>query len=117
MISTKPQSSSNGKAAKTHKFEDVLAASIKYFDGDELAANVWINKYALKDSAGNIYDKTPDDMHRRIARELARVEKKYPNPFSEKELYAALKNFKYIVPQGGPMTGIGNKNQVVSLSN
>jgi ribonucleoside-diphosphate reductase alpha chain len=99
------------------EYEDVLKASTEYFNGDELAATVWINKYALKDSFGNIYERTPDDMHRRIARELARIESRYSNPLSEEELYEVLKGFKYIIPQGGPMTGIGNDFQVVSLSN
>lgn len=99
------------------EYDDVLKASTEYFNGDELAATVWINKYALKDSFGNIYERTPDDMHRRIARELARIESRYSNPISEEELYEALKDFKYIIPQGGPMTGIGNDFQVVSLSN
>ncbi|MEM9983840.1 MAG: adenosylcobalamin-dependent ribonucleoside-diphosphate reductase, partial [Bacteroidota bacterium] len=117
MIETpKQKASSNGKRI-SYSYEEVLASAIKYFEGDELAANVWLNKYALKDSHGHIYDRTPDDMHRRIASELARVEAKYPNSYSEEELYQALKNFTYIVPQGGPMAGIGNPHQVVSLSN
>jgi ribonucleoside-diphosphate reductase alpha chain len=107
---------SNGKKP-SYTYEEVLASAIDYFDGDELAANVWLNKYALKDSYGNIYDRTPDDMHHRIARELARIEQKYPNPLSEEEIYTALKNFQHIIPQGGPMAGIGNPYQVVSLSN
>ncbi|MEM6802994.1 MAG: adenosylcobalamin-dependent ribonucleoside-diphosphate reductase, partial [Bacteroidota bacterium] len=101
----------------SYSYEEVLAQAIDYFNGDELAANVWINKYALKDSFGNIYDRTPEDMHQRLASELHRIEQKYPNPYSREEIYEALKDFKYIVPQGGPMTGIGNKFQVVSLSN
>jgi ribonucleoside-diphosphate reductase alpha chain len=105
------------KKAKTYKYEDALKAAVKYFDGDELAASVWVNKYALKDSFGNIYERTPDDMHHRIAKEIARIEQKYPNPLSEKEVYELLKDFKYIVPQGSPMAGIGNKYQVSSLSN
>ncbi|MCO5260303.1 MAG: adenosylcobalamin-dependent ribonucleoside-diphosphate reductase [Crocinitomicaceae bacterium] len=104
-------------AAKTYTHDEVLKSTIAYFKGDELAANVWLNKYALKDSYGNIYERTPDDMHKRIAAELARIEKKYPNALSEKEIYDLLKDFKYIVPQGGPMTGIGNSYQVASLSN
>ena len=104
-------------ALPSYKYEEVLAQAIDYFDGDELAANVWVNKYALKDSHGNIYDRTPDDMHRRMARELSRIEQKYPNPQSEEEIYEALKDFRYIIPQGGPMTGIGNNFQIVSLSN
>jgi len=102
---------------KTYSFEEAVASSKEYFDGDELAATVWVNKYALKDSFGNIYECNPDQMHRRIARELARIEQKYPNPLSEEELYQLLKGFKYIVPQGSPMSGIGNNFQVASLSN
>ncbi|RMG79702.1 MAG: adenosylcobalamin-dependent ribonucleoside-diphosphate reductase [Bacteroidetes bacterium] len=104
-------------AVKTYSFKAALEASTAYFNGDELAANVWINKYALKDSAGHLYEKTPDDMHRRIAAEIARIEQKYVNPISEEAIYALLKNFKYIVPQGSPMAGIGNNLQVSSLSN
>jgi len=102
---------------KNYSYEEAFEASKEYFNGDELAANVWINKYALKDSAGNIYEETPNDMHIRLASEIARVEKKYDNPLSEKEIFELLKDFKYIVPQGGPMTGIGNKYQIASLSN
>lgn len=98
-------------------YDEALEASVKYFNGDELAAGVWLNKYALKDSYGNIYEATPDDMHRRMAREIARIEANYPRPLSEDEIFALLARFKYIVPQGGPMTGIGNKYQVASLSN
>lgn len=108
---------SASKKTKTYTYEEALKASVVYFDGDELAANVWINKYALKDSFGNIYEQTPDDMHRRIAAEIARVEQRYPNPKTEKEIYELLKDFKYIVPQGSPMAGIGNNFQVSSLSN
>ncbi|WP_282016354.1 adenosylcobalamin-dependent ribonucleoside-diphosphate reductase [Marinifilum flexuosum] len=102
---------------ETFNPEEAFQASFKYFNGDELAARVWLNKYALKDSFGNIYEKTPDDMHRRIASEIARIEKRYPNPLSEEEIFAVLKDFKYIVPQGSPMSGIGNKFQIASLSN
>jgi ribonucleoside-diphosphate reductase alpha chain len=102
---------------KTYSYDEALEASIEYFNGDELAANVWINKYALKDSDGNIFERSPDDMHRRLAKEIARVESKYENPLSEEDIYSVLKDFKYIVPQGGPMTGIGNKYQIASLSN
>ncbi len=109
------QPSSNG--AETYSHEEVLKASTEYFGGDELAANVWLNKYALKDSFGNIYERTPADMHRRIAREIARIEKRYPNPMSEEEVYALLNEFRYIVPQGSPMAGIGNIYQISSLSN
>ncbi|HAW51631.1 MAG TPA: ribonucleoside-diphosphate reductase, adenosylcobalamin-dependent, partial [Flavobacteriales bacterium] len=105
------------KKKKTYTYQEAYEASKVYFKGDELAANVWINKYALKDSQGNIFEKTPDDMHRRLASEIARVEKKYKNPLSEKKIYELLKDFKYIVPQGGPMTGIGNDFQIGSLSN
>ena len=82
---------------KTYAYKEALAASTEYFGGDELAASVWINKYALKDSQGNIYEKTPEDMHRRIASEIARIEKKYVNPLSEEEIFALLRNFKYII--------------------
>ncbi len=102
---------------KGYSYDEVSKSALKYFNGDELAANVWINKYALKDSQGNIYELTPDDMHRRLAKELARIENKYPNPMRESEIYALLKEFKYVVPQGGPMSGIGNNFQVASLSN
>ncbi|MCB0805354.1 MAG: adenosylcobalamin-dependent ribonucleoside-diphosphate reductase [Bacteroidales bacterium] len=97
--------------------EYVRQKATEYFKGDELAANVWINKYALKDSQGNIYESTPDEMHWRLAREIARIEKKYPNPLTESDVYILLKNFKYIIPQGGPMAGIGNDFQISSLSN
>ncbi len=107
----------NREKKKTYTYQEALKASTTYFEGDELAANVWINKYALKDSSGNIYELTPDDMHRRIASELARIESKYPNPISEQKMYDLLKRFKYIIPQGGPMSGIGNNLQVSSLSN
>lgn len=102
---------------KIYSPEEAIKASHKYFNGDDLAARVWVNKYALKDSFGNIFEMTPDDMHRRLAREIARIEKNYPNPLSEKEIYETLKDFRYIVPQGGPMTGIGNDFQIASLSN
>lgn len=91
--------------------------TLHYFKGDDLAARVWVTKYALKDSDGNIYEKTPDDMHQRIASEVARIEKKYPNPLSEAEIFDLIKDFKYIIPQGSPMTGIGNNFQIASLSN
>ena len=107
----------NEEQSKTFTYDEAVSASTKYFKGDELAANVWVNKYALKDSAGNIYESTPDDMHRRMAKEIARIESKYPSPLSEDEVYDLLKDFKYIVPQGGPMTGIGNNHQIASLSN
>lgn len=102
---------------KTYTYDEAYEASLKYFKGDELAARVWSSKYALKDSAGNIYESNPDDMHHRIAGEIARIESKYPNPMSEEEVFSLLKDFKYIVPQGSPMAGIGNNYQVGSLSN
>ena len=114
---TKKDKVKKGKDIKTYTFQEALVASTKYFKGDELAANVWINKYALKDSFGNIYELTPDDMHRRIAKEIARVEAKYPNPLSEQQVYELLKDFTYIIPQGSPMAGIGNPYQISSLSN
>jgi len=101
----------------TYSHDEAVEASIEYFKGDELAARVWANKYALKDSFGNLYEKTPDDMHRRLAREIRRIELKYKNPLPEELIYGILKDFKYIVPQGGPMTGIGNDFQIASLSN
>lgn len=102
---------------KTYTNEEAVKASIEYFKGDVLAATVFVNKYALKDSQGNIYEKTPDDMHRRIASEIARVETKYANPMTEGEVFDLIKNFTYIIPQGSPMTGIGNPFQIASLSN
>jgi len=102
---------------KTYSQDEAYESSLAYFKGDDLAAQVWINKYALKDSEGNIYELNPDDMHRRIAKEITRIEQKYPNPFSEKEVFDLIKNFKYIVPQGSPMAGIGNPYQIASLSN
>jgi ribonucleoside-diphosphate reductase alpha chain len=102
---------------KIYSYEEAFDASLKYFAGDELAARVWVNKYAMKDSFGNIYEKDPDDMHWRIANEIARVEKKYKNPLSAEDIFKLLDHFKYIVPAGSPMTGIGNNFQVASLSN
>lgn len=102
---------------KTYNYDEAFSASLGYFNGDELAARVWVSKYALKDSFGNIYEQTPDDMHRRIAAEVARIERKYPNPMTEDEVFSYLKDFRYIVPQGSPMSGIGNTFQVGSLSN
>ncbi|HUN14089.1 MAG: adenosylcobalamin-dependent ribonucleoside-diphosphate reductase [Alistipes sp.] len=98
-------------------YNDAVAESKVYFDGDDLAATVWVSKYALKDSFGNIYEKSPRQMHERIAREIERIEKKYPNPMSADEVFALLDHFRYVIPQGGPMTGIGNDFQVASLSN
>lgn len=102
---------------KTYNYQQAYEASLKYFDGDELAARVWATKYALKDSFGHLYELTPDDMHRRIAREIARIENKYPNPLTEDRLFELMSHFRYIVPQGSPMAGIGNNFQVGSLSN
>lgn len=101
----------------TYTYDEAYAASLRYFDGDELAARVWVSKYALKDSFGNIYEESPVDMHRRIASEISRIENKYPNPLSQEEVFGLLDHFRYIVPQGSPMTGIGNDFQVASLSN
>jgi len=102
---------------KTYTYEEAMAASLEYFKGDELAASVWINKYAMKDSFGNLYEKSPEDMHWRLANEFARIEEKYPNPMNAQEIFELLREFKYIIPQGGPMTGIGNNHQIASLSN
>ena len=102
---------------KTYTFDEAFKASLDYFTGDELAAKVWVNKYALKDAFGNIYEESPNDMHHRLASEIARVEKKYPNPLSEQELFDLFDHFRYIVPQRSPMTGIGNDYQIASLSN
>ena len=102
---------------KTYAYEEAFQASLDYFNGDELAARVWVNKYAMKDSFGNIYERSPEDMHWRIANEIARIEKKYPNPMPVEEIFALLDHFRYIVPAGSPMTGIGNNYQVASLSN
>ncbi|HQJ90105.1 MAG TPA: ribonucleoside-diphosphate reductase, adenosylcobalamin-dependent, partial [Paludibacteraceae bacterium] len=102
---------------KTYSHEEAYEATLNYFNGDELAARVWVNKYALKDSFGNIYEKTPNDMHWRLANEIARIESKYNNPLSAQDLFDLFKHFCYIVPQGSPMSGIGNKYQVASLSN
>lgn len=100
-----------------YKRDEVLKESLKYFNGDSLSADVWINKYSLKDSEGNIYELSPNDMHKRLSSELSRIENKYPNPISEEKIFNLIKDFKYIVPQGGPMSGIGNNLQTVSLSN
>jgi ribonucleoside-diphosphate reductase alpha chain len=114
------ENSKTGKQAReriVYSHDEAVEASETYFNGDELAARVWANKYALKDSYGNLYEKTPDDMHHRLAREIHRIELKYKNPLPEELIYNVLKDFKYIVPQGGPMTGIGNEYQIASLSN
>ena len=102
---------------KTYSYEEAFEASRDYFKGDELAARVWVNKYALKDSYGNIYEKTPEDMHHRIAREIARIEQRYPNGMTEDQVFDLIKDFNHILPQGSPMAGIGNEYQVGSLSN
>ena len=101
----------------TYSYEEAFQATLAYFDGDELAARVWVNKYAMKDSFGNIYEKSPADMHHRLAAEMARIERKYPNPVPEEEIFSVLDHFRYIIPAGSPMTGIGNNHQVASLSN
>ena len=103
--------------SKNYAFEEAYEEALKYFAGDELAARVWVNKYSMKDSFGNIYEKSPKDMHWRIANEIARIEKKYKNPMSAQEIFDLLDHFKYIIPAGSPMTGIGNNYQVASLSN
>lgn len=103
--------------SKNYAFEEAFEEALKYFAGDELAARVWVNKYSMKDSFGNIYEKSPEDMHWRIANEIARIEKKYKNPMSAQEIFDLLDHFKYIIPAGSPMTGIGNNHQVASLSN
>ncbi|MBO7271484.1 MAG: adenosylcobalamin-dependent ribonucleoside-diphosphate reductase [Bacteroidaceae bacterium] len=101
----------------TYSYDDAFKASVEYFNGDELAARVWVNKYAMKDSSGAIYEKSPEDMHWRIANEIARVEAKYSNPMSAQEVYNLLDHFRYVIPSGSPMTGIGNDHQIASLSN
>ncbi len=101
----------------TYSYEEAFQATLAYFDGDELAARVWVNKYAMKDSFGNIYEKSPADMHHRLAAEMARIERKYPNAVSEEEIFSLLDHFRFIIPAGSPMTGIGNNYQVASLSN
>lgn len=103
--------------SKNYAFEEAFEEALKYFAGDELAARVWVNKYSMKDSFGNIYEKSPEDMHWRIANEIARIEKKYKNPMSAQEIFDLLDHFKYVIPAGSPMTGIGNNYQVASLSN
>ncbi|MDE6511730.1 MAG: ribonucleoside-diphosphate reductase, adenosylcobalamin-dependent, partial [Muribaculaceae bacterium] len=103
--------------AKQYTGDDAYKGALEYFNGDELAARVWASKYALKDSFGNLYERTPDDMHRRIASEIERIEAKYSNPMSEQEVYDLIKDFRYIVPKGSPIAGIGNDFQVGSLYN
>ncbi len=102
---------------KTYSYEEAFEASLQYFNGDELAARVWVNKYSMKDSYGHIYEKSPEDMHWRIANEIARIENKYENPVPAEEIFGLLDHFKYIIPAGSPMTGIGNNHQIASLSN
>ena len=102
---------------KIYSYDEAFQASLAYFDGDELAARVWVNKYAMKDSFGNIFEKSPVDMHWRLANEIARIENKYPNPMSPQDVFDLLDHFRYIVPAGSPMTGIGNDYQIASLSN
>ena len=102
---------------KIFSYDEAFNASLEYFKGDELAARVWVNKYAMKDSFGNIFERSPEDMHHRIANELFRIESKYPNPVSKEEIFSMLDHFRYIVPAGSPMTGIGNTHQIASLSN
>ena len=111
------ESIKSSKSERTYTSDEAFQASLEYFRGDDLAARVWVNKYALKDSFGAIYEATPNDMHRRIASEIARIEQRYPNPLSEAEIFDLIKDFKYIIPQGSPMTGIGNPYQIASLSN
>ena len=108
---------STPKGLKEVSYNDAVARSKEYFGGDELAATVWVSKYALKDSFGHIYESSPEDMHHRIAAEIERIERKYPNPMSQDEIFALLDHFRYVIPQGGPMTGIGNNLQIASLSN
>ena len=105
------------KTMQTYTYEEAMEASLAYFGGDELAARVWVNKYAMKDSFGNIYEKSPEQMHWRIANEVARIEQKYKNPLTAQQVFDLLDHFRYIVPAGSPMTGIGNNFQIASLSN
>ncbi len=107
----------NPKGLKEVTYNDAVARSKEYFAGDELAATVWVSKYALKDSFGHIYESSPEDMHRRIAAEIERIEKNYPKPMPREEIFGLLDHFRYVIPQGGPMTGIGNNLQIASLSN
>ncbi len=102
---------------KEYPYTEAVAEAKNYFKGDELAATVWVSKYALKDSMGKIYEKSPEQMHRRIAAEIARIEKRYPEPMDAEQVYGLLEGFRYLIPQGGPMTGIGNNLQIASLSN
>ena len=106
----------NSKTHLEYNPKEIMEASTQYFGGDDLAANVWMNKYALRDG-DKIFELTPDQMHIRLASEFARIENNYPNPMSKEEIYELLKDFRYIIPQGSPMSGIGNDFQIVSLSN
>jgi len=116
-VAEKKSRTAEGNGKMIYSYEEAIKGAREYFMGDDLAAKVWASKYALKDSYGNLYEKSPDDMHRRLASEIYRIEKKYPNPITEESIYQAFKDFKYIIPQGGPMTGIGNDYQIASLSN
>ena len=116
-VAEKKSRTAEGNGKMIYSYEEAIKGAREYFRGDDLAAKVWASKYALKDSYGNLYEKSPDDMHRRLASEIYRIEKKYPNPITEESIYQAFKDFKYIIPQGGPMTGIGNDYQIASLSN
>ena len=107
----------DSKKENLHTNDEAFNSALEYFQGDELAARVWVNKYALKDSEGNLYELTPDDMHWRLSREIGRIENRYPNPLSEEQIFELFRHFKYIIPQGGPMAGIGNDFQIASLSN
>src|SRR3970040_806504 len=108
------QSSLKNSSSDSYSYHEVLKKTTEYFQGDSLAANVWVNKYSLKTSDGRIYERTPCDMHHRIASEIARIEKKYVNPMTEAEIFDLIKDFRYIVPQGSPMAGIGNNFQIAS---
>ncbi len=116
-VAEKNRKTTAEKKKRTYSYDEAMKATRDYFGGDDLAAKVWASKYALKDSFGNLYEKSPDDMHRRLASEIYRIERKYQNPLTEEAIYQAFKNFTYIIPQGGPMTGIGNEYQIASLSN
>ena len=117
MSNTKGNKAAEGGALKEYQYAEAVAGARDYFKGDELAATVWVSKYALKDSFGRIFEGSPEQMHWRIADEIARIEEKYPNPMSAQEVHDLLKDFRYVIPQGGPMTGIGNNLQIASLSN
>ena len=116
-MSEKQTNSAAASTMKTYLYADAVEEAKRYFKGDDLAATVWVSKYALKDSRGNLYECSPEQMHHRIAREIERIEKRYPNPMTAQQVYDLLQNFRYLIPQGGPMTGIGNNLQIASLSN